>query len=171
MGGLAWSLGSSGTHRRHGFRWRQDRSSLSEHGAEFLQSQGRRGCRYEKAGLVAYNDWMRDYCAAAPKRLVGLGLLSALDVDWSLEEMKRCARLGLKGGVLPSQLPDGVSYADPSFDPLWTAAEDMDFPLHFHINIVQGRDRMAARLKVITKLSTRPQRGASGHTRAFESSD
>ena len=22
----------------------------------------------QKAGLVAYNDWMRDYCAAAPKR-------------------------------------------------------------------------------------------------------
>ena len=66
--------------------------------------------------------------------------------------MKRCAKLGLKGVVLPSQLPDGISYADPGFDRLWTAAQDLDFPLHFHINIIQGRDRMAARLKVITQL-------------------
>ena len=117
----------------------------------------------QKAGLVAYNDWMRDYCAAAPDRLIGLGLLSALDVDWSLEEMKRCAKLGLKGAVLPSQLPDGISYADPGFDPLWTAAQDMDFPLHFHINIIQGRDRMAARLKVITQL----QQGRNAVRRAI----
>src|SRR5262249_60295006 len=94
----------------------------------------------------------RGYSAPVPNRLIGLGLVFALDVDWSLEEMKRCANLGLKGVVLPSQLPDGISYADSGFDPLWTAAEDMDFPIHFHINIVQGRDRMAARLKVITKL-------------------
>ena len=123
----------------------------------------------QKAGLVAYNDWMRDYCAAASKRLVGLGLLSALDVDWSLEEMKRCAKLGLKGVVLPSQLPDGISYADPGFDPLWTAAQDMDFPLHFHINIIQGRDRMAARLKVITQLQQGRNAVRRGDTRAFES--
>ena len=117
----------------------------------------------QKAGLVAYNDWMREYCAAVPNRLIGLGLLSALDVDWSLEEMKRCAKLGLKGVVLPSQLPDGISYADSGFDPLWRAAEDMDFPIHFHINIVQGRDRMAARLKVITKL----QQGRNAVRRAI----
>ena len=35
----------------------------------------------QKAGLIAYNDWLLDYCAVAPKRLLGLCLLSALDVD------------------------------------------------------------------------------------------
>ena len=106
----------------------------------------------QQAGLQSYNDWLRDYCLAAPDRLIGLGLLSALDVDWSIEEMKRCAKLGHKGVVLPSGLPEGKSYADPEFDPLWTAAQDMDFPVHFHVNILQGSDRMAARLKVISKL-------------------
>ena len=33
VGGLARSVGSGGTHRRHGFGRRQDGSSLSEHGA------------------------------------------------------------------------------------------------------------------------------------------
>jgi len=106
----------------------------------------------QQAGLKSYNDWLRDYCSAASDRLIGLGLLSALDLDWSVEEMKRCATLGHKGVVLPSGLPDGTSYADPEFDRLWVAAQDMNFPIHFHVNILQGRDRMAARLKVITKL-------------------
>jgi predicted TIM-barrel fold metal-dependent hydrolase len=106
----------------------------------------------QQAGLKSYNDWLRDYCRAASDRLIGLGLLSALDIDWSVEEMKRCANLGHKGVVLPSGLPDGMSYADPEFDRLWMAAQDMSFPIHFHVNILQGRDRMAARLKVITKL-------------------
>lgn len=106
----------------------------------------------QKAGLQSYNDWMRDYCASSPKRLIGLGLLSALDVDWSIAEMQRCAKLGLKGVVLPSGLPDGMCYGDAMYDPLWQAAQDMNYPMHFHINILQGRDRMAARLKVISRL-------------------
>ncbi len=106
----------------------------------------------QQAGLRSYNDWLRDYCLAAPNRLVGLGLLSALDLDWSIEELKRCATLGHKGIVLPSGLPEGMSYADGEFDRLWEVAQDINFPIHFHVNILQGRDRMAARLKVITKL-------------------
>jgi predicted TIM-barrel fold metal-dependent hydrolase len=106
----------------------------------------------QQAGLRSYNDWLRDYCRAVPDRLIPLALLSALDIDWSVEEMKRCAAAGHKGVVLPSGLPDGMSYADPEFDRLWKVAEDIDFPVHFHVNILQGRDRMAARLKVISKL-------------------
>ncbi|HTN72596.1 MAG TPA: amidohydrolase family protein [Methylomirabilota bacterium] len=117
----------------------------------------------QKAGLRSYNDWMRDYCNTAPDRLIGLCLLSALDVDWSIEEIKRCAKLGFKGAVLPSGLPDGTSYGDPDYDRLWQLAQDMNFPIHFHVNILQGRDRMAARLKVITKL----QQGRNALRRAI----
>src|SRR5688572_22195325 len=106
----------------------------------------------QQAGLRSYNDWMRDYCLAAPDRLIGLGLLSALDIQWSIDELKRCLKLGHKGVVLPSGLPDGMSYSDPEFDSLWAAAQDLNCPIHFHVNILQGSDRMAARLKVITKL-------------------
>lgn len=117
----------------------------------------------QKAGLKAYNDWIRDYCLTTPNRLIGLGLLSALDIDWSLEEMNRCAKLGLKGVVLPSGLPEGISYADPGFDRLWETAQSMDYPMHFHVNILQGRDRMATRLKIITPL----QQGRNAVRRAI----
>jgi uncharacterized protein len=115
----------------------------------------------QKAGLSAYNDWLRDYCCTAPTRLVGLGLLSALDPEWSLQELERCAKLGHKGVLLPSELPEGQSYAEPIFDRLWTAAQEMGFAVHFHASIVQGRDR--SRLKVVSDL----ERGANSVRRAI----
>jgi predicted TIM-barrel fold metal-dependent hydrolase len=102
------------------------------------------------AGVSSYNDWLAEYCAVSPKRLLGVGLLSPLDVGWSVKEMERCAKLGHKGVLLPSGLPADMNYADPRFEPIWQAAESMNFPMHFHINIVQGADRMATRLKAIS---------------------
>ena len=104
----------------------------------------------QQAGLKSYNEWLNDYCAVAPKRLIGVGLLSALDIAWSIKEMERCAKSGLKGVLLPAGLPEGMTYGDPMFEPLWAAAESMDYPIHFHINVVQGTDRMATRLKNAT---------------------
>ena len=95
------------------------------------------------AGLKSYNEWILDYCAVAPKRLISLCLLSVLDIDWSVTEMKRCAKRGHKGFMLPAVLPEGMSYADPRFEPIWAASEDMDFPVHFHVNIKQSSDRLA----------------------------
>lgn len=93
------------------------------------------------AALQSYNDWMIDYCGVAPHRLVGLCLLSVLDIEWSVQELKRCARLGHKGATLPSVLPPGMTYMDPAFEPIWNAAEELDFPLQFHNGLRQGTER------------------------------
>lgn len=99
----------------------------------------------QQAGMRSYNDWLADYARVSPKRLIALALLSGTDIDWSIREMERSVRNGHKGAMLPSGLPDGLNYADPTFERLWTAAEDLDVPIHFHINIVQGADRTKAR--------------------------
>jgi len=118
----------------------------------------------QKAGLKAYNDWIFEYCSTAPDRLLPLCLLSGLDVDWSVGEMERCAKLGHKGVVIPSGLPEEMSYADPEFERLWAASQDMDLPIHIHVNILQtGVDRMAARLKKISKV----QQGQNALRRAI----
>lgn len=106
------------------------------------------------AGIKSYNDWLIEYCNTAPNRLLGLGILSVLDIPWAVEEMQRCIKLGHKGVILPAGLPDGMSYADPAFEPIWAAAEDMNIPVHFHINIRQGADRMATRMKKISMHET-----------------
>jgi predicted TIM-barrel fold metal-dependent hydrolase len=93
------------------------------------------------AGITAYNDWIAEYCAAVPDRLYAIALLSVLDIGWSVKEMQRCAKLGHKGAMMPAGLPEGMTFADPIFEPIWAAAEDMDFPIHFHINIKQSTDR------------------------------
>jgi hypothetical protein len=36
-----------------------------------------------------------------------------------------------------------MSYSEPRFEPIWAAAESMDYPVHFHINIKQSADRDA----------------------------
>lgn len=43
--------------------------------------------------LRAYNDWIAEYCQAAPRRLKGIGLLNAEDVPTAVAELERCARL------------------------------------------------------------------------------
>lgn len=98
------------------------------------------------AGIKSYNDWITKYCAAMPGRLFAIGLLSVLDLDFAVKEMERCKDLGHKGALLPAELPDGMSYADPVFEPIWSAAERLDLPLHFHINVNQGSEREAYKI-------------------------
>lgn len=114
------------------------------------------------AGIRSYNNWITGYCAALPDRLFAIGLLSVLDLEFSVEEMGRIKGLGHKGALLPAELPNGVSYADPAFEPIWQAAEGLDLPLHFHININQGSEREAYRipLKAMVDMGRRSVRRA-----------
>jgi predicted TIM-barrel fold metal-dependent hydrolase len=97
----------------------------------------------QNACLRSYNDWLHDYCAESPKRLFGLAMLSALDVEWSVQELERCAKLGFKGCILPSALPEQQSYASDDFDRLWESAQEIGLPICFHENTPQGLERAA----------------------------
>lgn len=98
----------------------------------------------QTACLRAYNDWLHDYCSHNPERLLGLAMLSVLDIDWSISELQRCAKLAFKGAMLPSCLAQDQSYASPTFDPLWEIAQDLGLPICFHENTEQGKDRGAS---------------------------
>src|SRR5437762_6663941 len=37
----------------------------------------------------AYNDWLADYCRAAPSRLFGVAMLPLADIDASIHELER----------------------------------------------------------------------------------
>ena len=55
------------------------------------------------AACRAYNNWLRDYCAAAPTRLYGVGLVPLQDIDAAITEMRRCVRdLVVQGGDDPT---------------------------------------------------------------------
>jgi predicted TIM-barrel fold metal-dependent hydrolase len=44
----------------------------------------------------AYNNWVRDYCAAAPTRLFPAGWLPLQSIHYTLEEMDRIAKMGFR---------------------------------------------------------------------------
>ncbi len=84
------------------------------------------------ASFRAHNDWLiEDFCSADPKRLLGLAPIPQEDgVDAAVEEVRRSARKGHKGGVLNSH--PTTPYYYPDWEPLWAVAEELDFPLHIH---------------------------------------
>ena len=86
-----------------------------------------------KTVIRAYNDWLaEEYCAVAPDRLIGLGVIPWTNVDDAIAEMEHCAKQGLKGVVM-GVLPSAKGYPTPEDDRFWAAAVAMDMPLAVHV--------------------------------------
>jgi predicted TIM-barrel fold metal-dependent hydrolase len=86
-----------------------------------------------KAVIRAYNDWLgEEYCAVAPDRLLGMGVMPITNAADAVAEMQHCASLGLKGVQLGA-LPHGKGYPTPEDDKFWAAAVDMDMPVTVHV--------------------------------------
>lgn len=97
--------------------------------------------------MLAYNDWLAEHCRAYPKRLIGMGELPIWDVEASIAEAKRCAKIGLRGVALPAipaypdSPPEDRSYFDPAYEPLWSVLEDLGMHVHMHLGTkALGRD-------------------------------
>ena len=87
------------------------------------------------ACVTAYNDWLTEWSSADPKRLIPQMALPFWDVEATVKEMQRCARMGHKGLVMCGE-PEHFGLnklTDPHWDPLWAAAQDMGLPVNFHI--------------------------------------
>jgi len=86
-----------------------------------------------KAVIRAYNDWLaEEYCAVAPDRLIGMGVMPITNAKDAVAEMEHCAKLGLKG-VLLGALPNAKGYPTPEDDTFWAAAVDMGMPVTVHV--------------------------------------
>jgi uncharacterized protein len=83
----------------------------------------------------AYNDFLIEWMSVDPRRFIGICAMPFWDVAASVREMERCAKLGHKG-VLFSGEPQTHGQpvlGDPHWRPFWSAAEDLDLPVSFHI--------------------------------------
>ena len=81
----------------------------------------------------AYNDWIAEFCNAAPNRLKGIAMLNVDDVQESSKELQRCHKMGLGGAMISVYPPEDRSYASPEYELLWAAAQDLGVPLSLHI--------------------------------------
>jgi predicted TIM-barrel fold metal-dependent hydrolase len=91
------------------------------------------------ASYAAYNDWLADFCAKEPKRLLGIAYLPCDTPELAATEVKRAAGRGLKGGVIP-RFPGDGEWFDPEWDALWRAILDAGWAAAIHVG---GRGRKA----------------------------
>ncbi len=86
------------------------------------------------AACRAYNNWLRDYCAAAPSRLYGVGVLPVQDIDAAIVEMRRCVdQLGFKAVMVrPAPYLGTKKLNHPDYDPFWAAAAALGCPIGVH---------------------------------------
>src|SRR5262245_10849263 len=81
----------------------------------------------------AYNEWVGEFCAAAPDRLKGMAILDAEDGAGAARELEHAHALGLSGAVVTVAPLPGHGYEQPMYEPLWETAAGLGVPLSLHI--------------------------------------
>lgn len=105
--------------------------------------------QFSQAMCRVFNDWAWETFAAYNDRLSPMACMAPADLDGTIAEIVRCAKLGFRGLSLPCKpvwgAPDhtAVNYNLPEFDPLWACIQDVDLPVTFHVST--GRDPRTAR--------------------------
>lgn len=88
------------------------------------------------AGTRAHNRWLAEFCAEAPTKRAGIGLIQLNDLDTAIEDVAWIAKNGLRGGVLlPLPAVDDVHLPplnDPHYDRLWAAIQDHELVINQH---------------------------------------
>ncbi len=104
---------------------------------------------FSQAMCRAWNDWAWETFGPYNARLSPMACIAAGDIEGSIKEVQRVARLGFRGLALPCKpvwgAPDHEhpNYNLPEFEPLWAAIQDADLPMTFHVST--GRDPRTAR--------------------------
>lgn len=85
----------------------------------------------------AVNDWLAEYCAYDPARLIGIGTLPMTDAGDALGEARRCVEeLGFRGvWRRPEHLRGLPRLQDEAYEPLWSYLEEADVPFAIHPGI------------------------------------
>lgn len=72
----------------------------------------------------AYNDWLADFCAAAPDRLLPAAVLPLQSPNFAVAELRRTAEKGFKVAMLRPANHGQRFLNHPAYDPLWRELEE-----------------------------------------------
>ena len=68
----------------------------------------------------AYNDWIADFCRAAPDRLYAAAMVPLGNMDFALAELRRVAGIRcFRGAFIRPMFLEGHYFTHPYYDPLW----------------------------------------------------
>jgi predicted TIM-barrel fold metal-dependent hydrolase len=80
-----------------------------------------------------YNDWLAEYCAAAPTRLYGAAMVPWQSPEASVAELERaCAELGFRAAFLRPNPCIGRTIAHPTHETFWARAEELGVTIGIH---------------------------------------
>jgi len=79
----------------------------------------------------AYNNFLLEYCSAAPQRLKGVAALPLQDPSGAAEELRRCVGKGMVAGFVPPHLR-GVGLEHEVYAPIYKTAQELDVPIMVH---------------------------------------
>jgi predicted TIM-barrel fold metal-dependent hydrolase len=85
-----------------------------------------------RACYRAYNEWLAEFCATAPDRLVGAGLVPIDDPKGAAEEVHHLKELRLRTGMFLAARVETPLW-DEAWEPLWAAAAETGIVLGFHL--------------------------------------
>jgi len=105
----------------------------------------------EEACTRVYNDWMIEYCSAAPDRLWGQGIITMWNVDHAVQELERTKKAGLSGAMIWLIPPDELLYRTKHYEPFWAAAQELQMPISMHINAGHGHYSTRGQLTPFTR--------------------
>jgi predicted TIM-barrel fold metal-dependent hydrolase len=81
----------------------------------------------------AYNNWLHDFCQAAPDRMYGAAMVAPHDAQSAAAEVRRAVReLGFKAVFMRPNHVNGRKWSDPYYDPLWAECQELGVPVGWH---------------------------------------
>ena len=93
--------------------------------------------QYHLALLRAYNDWLSEYCAYDPSRLVGEALMPNVGTTEAIAELDRSSKLKGMFGVNIGQYPHGGTDIGAEDDPFWAACAERGVPVAIHVGMAK----------------------------------
>ncbi len=88
---------------------------------------------FAEAQANAYNAWLAEFCAHAPRRLFGVAVVPTQDVERAVRTIRRAKELGHVGVFLrPNPAIGGRKLNDPIYDPIWRTCAELALPVGFH---------------------------------------
>ena len=87
----------------------------------------------QEACFRIYNDWLINYCATSPKRLVGIPCISTYNIDNAIRELHRTHEAGLYGALVWQVPHPDIPFTGEHYDRFWAAAQELNVPIHLHI--------------------------------------
>jgi len=81
----------------------------------------------------AYNDWIADFCKAAPGRLFAAAMVPLQNMDYTVAELRRVAQIPcLRAAFIRPMFLEGHYFTHPYYEPLWAELEVLGLAAAVH---------------------------------------